>query len=238
MFELEPIIHIHRWRGRPSHQAAHNATLSWLKTIPLNFLDAPAPNPLDTRTKGNLGESITAFLGLERSHVGHRCDGPNFLTPLSGISRSEIDLVWLEFNDTDGLDFVWLQEVKTSSDSDLAVARKLTDDYQKLFGTDLERTLATRLQAIAAQIQYRERQPDLAARIRSLCEIRPQDVQQVYLEPTLLVDDTLIDLAETRLIGVSAAIAGFGWPNGQIKTHLISLDDLESRLSRLASGQQ
>lgn len=239
MFELESAVQVHRWQGRPSHQAAHDATLSWLRTVISSFMRAPTPNPLDTRTKGNLGESIAAFVGIERSHVGHRCDGPNYLTPLSGISRSEIDLVWIEFNEeSDELDCAWLQEVKTSSAVDLAIARKLTDDYQKLFGTDLERTLATRLQAIASRIQYAERRPDLAARIRNLCEIRPQDIKQVNLEPTLLVDHTLRDLGETRLIGVSAAIAGLGWPNEQVRTHLISLDDLESRLSRLAGGQQ
>lgn len=210
--------------------------MNWLRGIVTAFRPPPVANPLDSRTKGNLGESIAAFIGIERDHVGHRCDGPNFHNPLSNISRSEIDLFWIRFDDGPNGDYVWLQEIKTSTDPNLAVARDLRSDFEKLFGTDVQLTLASRLQAYATKLRFAELRPDLASRILALGAIEPSNVSRVTLEPTILTEPGYSTTAESRIVGAETALTTLGWSASLISSKIVVLDNLEDRLARIAGG--
>jgi hypothetical protein len=149
------------WVGDPDCQAAHDATLSWLsENCPTFYRTASAT---DTILKGNLGETITFCVGswyiFNGSHV--HAFSANALKPLGGISKADIDIVWIHFGETGDDDMAILQEVKTTGEPSLSLADGLISDYDKLFGTDLRFTLHMRLQDIKNKIEYEHKRPDL-----------------------------------------------------------------------------
>ena len=84
------------WCGDPDDDAAHQAVLAWLQAdvAPGTFL-APG-SKVSNRVKGNLGEFVTYRLGWYLVFPqGMLCDTANAFDPLSDISRSYIDVVWL-----------------------------------------------------------------------------------------------------------------------------------------------
>jgi hypothetical protein len=139
------------WRPDPDSAAAHAVLLAWLSVMCQNFL--PKPVTLSNWLKGNLGEAFARCLGDGVAAVGHRVFCANALDPFSGISKTEIDIVWLVFGTEPTADVAVLQEVKTTSDPGMSAVADLFDDYDKLFGTDIKRTMATRLQADLSDVR-------------------------------------------------------------------------------------
>jgi hypothetical protein len=222
------------WIGSPNCQSAHDAILEWLKSICSDF---PGAAVLDARLKGNLGESIGFYIGKTYEFGACRAFAANALSPFRNISQADLDIVWVLFADDPKDDIAVLQEVKTTSSSDLAYADKLTEDYAKLFGPDPRTTLHTRLQGIKARLRYEQNNLALSARIAELASNSGQSAKtatQFLLVPTLLHERTGTDPIK-KMVAVRSAITGIGWQSNYIQPYAIGLTDLDDRLLRLAN---
>src|ERR1700693_390052 len=151
------------WIGNPNCDAAHTFLRDWLRKNAPNYPTAWTKG--DIRTQGNLGETISFCVGAFAGHKGLKCFAANAYNPFSGISRNEIDLLWIGFGNSTLDDFVIHQEVKTTFDKDLSYADNLLKDYEKAFGKNPRFSLNTHLQAVKAKLYYEHNHPDLAARI-------------------------------------------------------------------------
>jgi hypothetical protein len=225
------------WMGDPDCQAAHNATLSWLMENCPTFYSTPSTG--DNILKGNLGETITFCVGywyvFDSSHV--KAFAANVLNPFGGISKPDIDIVWIRFGATGVDDMAILQEVKTTGDSALSLADNLISDYDKLFGTNPRFTLHMRLQDIKNKLEYEHRQPELCPRVAELAGQSPQTSPQVQLIPTL-VHERLESDPQTKMLAIRETLYGKGWSRRAVQPWAIGLFDLNTRLLRLAMGQE
>jgi hypothetical protein len=142
-------------RGRPVCQSGHDALLKWLTDNATPFL-APADARRDNNIlRGNLGETIAFCVSYWRDCQNYRVFATNALRPFRPKSDIDIDIVWLSFGVNPSDDFAIIQEVKTTSGTELSYARALVDDYDKLFGTNIRLTLHTRLQDIKIDFSSR-----------------------------------------------------------------------------------
>jgi hypothetical protein len=192
---------------------------------------------LDTRLKGNLGESIGFYIGKNHEFRDCRAFAANALTPFRNISQADLDIVWVLFADDSKDDLAILQEVKTTSSSDLAYADKLTEDYAKLFGSDPRTTLHTRLQGIKARLRYEQNEPALSDRVAELAANSGRSAKtatQLLLVPTLLHERSGTDPVK-KMVAIRSAITGLGWQSQYIEPYAIGLTDLDDRLLRLAN---
>jgi len=132
-------------------------------------------------------------------------------------------------------DIAVLQEVKTTSDEDMSIVPDLASDYDKLFGTDIKRSMASRLHAVANELQYLAHEPTLALRLREVAKAdAPGRAAQVRLRPTVVHDQDLDPSA--RLGKVYERLVVQGWNGAAIDSWMIALDELDTRLGRLAGG--
>jgi hypothetical protein len=114
-FKQKPSGDVALWNGDPNCDAAQEFLRDWLRKNAPNYPTAWTKE--DTRTQGNLGETIAFCVGAFIGHVGGqdlRCFAANAFNPFSGISRSEIDLFWVGFANSAADDFAIHQEVKTT----------------------------------------------------------------------------------------------------------------------------
>jgi len=224
------------WVGDPDCQAAHDATLCWLQENCPTF--CPTPSAADTILKGNLGETIAFCVGYWYAFnpTHDRPFAANALNPFGGISKPDIDIVWIHFGETGDDDLAVLQEIKTTGDSSLSLADGLISDYDKLFGTDPRFTLHMRLQDIKNKIEYEHKRPDLCPRIGELAGQSPQTSPRVQLCPTL-VHERLASDPQTKMLAIRETLCGKGWARRAVLPWTIGLFDLNDRLLRLAMGQ-
>jgi hypothetical protein len=223
------------WIGDPDCQAGHQFLLDRLKTTTHYFISMS--EPLGTRRKGNLGEFIAFEIGKGTAALAQTlrfC--ANAANPLNNISISDLDITWVHFAPDPSGDHAYIQEVKTTSQMDLAYASTLADDYSKLFGTNIALTLNTRLQVISNKLEHEHGAPGLAKRAAQLASIRPEHATKIRLIPTI-VHDKSSSSPVTKLTAIKSEIAGYGWLAASIDPCAIALSDLEDRLLRLARGQ-
>lgn len=224
------------WFGDPDCQAAHDHVLEWMKRKLSAFM--AQSYCLDNRTKGNIGETICFILGHSEYGSNFKPYVANAWSPLTGISRSGVDLVWVFFAESPADDTVLLQEVKVTSTTDLSYAKSLIADYKKLFddsGNTAE-TLASRFDEIKNQLEFTENRPDLAARLDQILGDGPKKCGNVLLLPTMLYNYPNENV-ETIIAAVRRGLYGLGWAEDAVQTHSIGLSDLDKRLERLARGQ-
>jgi len=234
-FTGEVANNVTAWVGDPDCQAVHDALLEWLRDTCSSFL--PATSPYTSAIQGNLGESLAFVVGQENGFGEYRADCANALTPFLGISKPEVDIVWLSLSEDPSLDHVVLQEVKTTIQARLDYADTLLDDYDKLFGSDLTVTLQSRLSAIAARLRYGGgSRGDLADRVVALSGESAATSQGVRLLPTV-VHDRGVEGAQTKLIAVREGVIGQGWSAHYVSAWSIALSDLNARLRRVAVGE-
>ena len=140
MFDRTVTAGVVHWTPHPTHDAAHAWVLSWLKTLGIVFL--PPGTRISHSTKGNLGEAVAACIGhhLNYDDTHWHTFAINLGACTDSISRPDVDIVWLYLPDSHA-DLAVLQEVKTTSSADLALADDLTNDYTKLFGNKPSLTL-------------------------------------------------------------------------------------------------
>ncbi len=223
------------WRGAPS-DAAHAYLLALLeKDHAASFISASAE--MNDRIKGNLGEFLCFRLGVEDDFQDLQLlPPPNAFQPLSRISRAGLDLVWVHFADDPDDDFAVLQEVKVTGDTGLAYASDLPKDYEKMFGTDANLTLHTRLVAAKNEVEFVLGRPDLVPRVTTLAGTSPATSPKVRLVPTLVHDDAAAS-REGVLRTVRESIIGAGWQDAQVRAWSVAVDSLNSRFERLAMGK-
>ena len=227
------------WVGDPDDDTAHLTILNWLKSAigsPSFFLSPTASLPVTT--KGNLGEFIAYKIGATCYFSDHvRADTANAFAPLALESRTGVDIVWLHLGSSSSIDWVALQEVKTTGDPSLNLADGLNDDYAKLFGEDPRMTLQTRLTSLKNKLDQWNL-GDLAPRITALGGPNPSMAHGIRLIPTLVHDAASGHKSFPRMNGVRQVLIGQGWSPASIKCWSILLEDVDERLTRLARGQQ
>lgn len=223
------------WLGNPDCDAAHRSLLAWLIDCGAPFLTPELAS--NSRVKGNLGESIAFVVGYDHvfSDDRYHAYAANAFFPLRNISTPDIDIVWIYFADNPSEDRLLIQEVKTTGDLRLALADDLVDDYDKLFGTNPQVTLHTRLQAIKTKLKRGERAPELAGRISTLAGQSPSTSPQVTLLPTLVHERVGCD-PRSKFLLVRTTLVGRGWSPGGISCWSIALSEINDRLVRLATG--
>jgi hypothetical protein len=225
---------IHLWLGDPTCQGAHDALLGRLVEINSNFIP-PGAMPTDI-VRGNLGEFIALRIA-QKTFSATQTFAPNAIQPLNSASISGVDLTYLMFHANDSsLDMAFIQEVKTTGQSSLAYADKLIVDYDKLFGTNVNFTLESRLQAISNSLEIERQRPDLVARVIELNGTTAQSCPRIRLIPTLVHERSGTQPVQ-KMIAIRQAIASKGWPSASIEAWAVALTDLDQRLIRLARGQ-
>ena len=227
------------WVGDPDCQAAHEAILHWLQKNCPTFCATPPEGGNVNILRGNLGETIAFCAGywyvFDSSHI--KPFTANALNPFGRISKSDIDIVWIRFGETGDDDTAFLQEVKTTGDASLSLADSLISDYDKLFDTNPQVTLHTRLQYIKNKLEFEHKQPELCPRVAALAGQSPQTSPQVQLLPTL-VHERLGSDPQTKMLAIRETLYGKGWARRAVQPWAIGLFDLNARLLRLAMGQQ
>lgn len=226
------------WRGHLNCQDAHKDLLDCLRKICGWF--HPCNKPITPRIQGNLGEFIAFRVGKVAPIAP--MDGTQVITancdaPLNDISKPDIDILWLYLPPENAAgDRCIVHEVKTTCQPTLEYCRTLIDDFEKLFGTDLQFTLQSRLQAAANTLaNARAITNKEACRILRLTSTSPAKCRKVSLVPTV-VHDLASESPERHLQVVKAHLLGKGWTSSQIELWSIALSELNSRLERLARG--
>ena len=222
------------WEGDPNDEAAHHSILAWLQaTVTAGFLQPT--EPLSNAIKGNLGEFIAyrigesyVFTNVEIAHAANAWD------PLSHISRPDVDIVWLYFGRNQADDWAALQEVKTTGETSLGLADSLINDYEKLFGENLQLTLQTRLGALKNKLDQ-QGQGYLSPRVTALGGPGPNQARGIRLVPTLIHDAALDSSA--KMATIRQVLIGRGWSTDAVECWSVALDEIDQRLTRLARGQ-
>ncbi len=224
------------WRGNPHCDQAHQQVLAWLTANCLPFLPHCADPPHNILV-GNLGESISFCVGVW--HVFRPPFRPfpaNALSPFRGIARPDIDILWTHFSDDPNNDSAVVQEVKCTTTNSLSITGSLSADYSKLFGTDIQLTLHTRLQGLKAVYRYTLNAPEYLPRLTALAGNRPETSPRILLLPTLVHDFSLTPDPTAAMLGVRETLHGAGWPRNSIDPWAIGLSSLRERIVRLATG--
>lgn len=227
------------WMGNPDCQAAHNAILAWLQQRVSSFRTfSPIPTKPDNILKGNLGEAISFCVGVWNNFSEYTSFPANAFNPLGTIAKSEIDIVWIFFDEIAENDIAVLQEIKTTSDSSFSLADRLIEDYDKLFGTAPKFTLRTRLDSIKTEVEYKLQRRDLLQRVDQLAGNSPRTSPKITLVPTLVYDRQGGN-PQTKMLAIRSTLcsASKGWSSDAVTAWAVGLSDLDDRLIRLAMGQ-
>ena len=221
------------WIGDPDDNAAHQEILSWLQGQNTQFQGANT-TPSNSM-KGNLGEFIAYQIGKHYvAPVAAIAFTANAWDPLSNISRSDLDVVWIDLSGNPMQDSVTIQEVKTTGGTSLSLAYDLISDHEKLFGQNLKLTLRTRLSSLKNKMDQ-QGLGNLAPRLTALGGPSPGLTKGVQLWPTLVHDSSVS--SQAVMAAVQQAIIGLGWPPSVIESWSIELDDLDRRITLLSRGQ-
>jgi hypothetical protein len=226
------------WRGAPSCQAGHDAVLAWLRENVARFLTAAEATNGGNILRGNLGESIAFCISLWHDCETYRVVAVNACRPLSPQSVQDIDIVWVNFAADVKDDFAIVQEVKTTSQPTLNYADQLLVDYDKLYGSNVDLTIKSRLKAIKKQLENLvggEEGRALSKRLIALTRTNPGNSSHLKLRPTLVHELSNAD-SRPKMTAVRTALLGKGWDPDSVEGWGIGLTHLDARLQRLATG--
>jgi hypothetical protein len=223
------------YTGDPNCDAAHRALLGALEALGTPFI-----GPGDTISfsqRGNLGEFITLHIAKAGAFKTMEKFARNALQPLSGISGDGIDLTYVYFDSvSETNDLIYIQEVKTTGAATLNYFNRLRHDYEKLFSTDMNLTLQTRIQCLSNAFEIERNNDNYAERVQRLGATSPRECTRVRLLPTG-VHALGIGNPVQKMLAIQSAIAAFGWDHASIDPWAVGLSELEDRLTRLARGQ-
>lgn len=221
--------------GDPNCDAAHAALRSVLQNMGTPFI-----GPGDTISKsqkGNLGEFISLHIGRHGTFAGLQAFASNAIQPLTKISGAGVDLMFVYFDPNDEInDLLYIQETKTTSQENLNYFGYLEADYEKLFATDINLTLQSRISYLTNAFEMERNNDDYARRVQRLGGTSPNQCTRVRLVPTGIHKSGVGNPVQ-KMLAVKTAITGFGWQQSAISPWTIGLSDLEDRLLRLARGQ-
>jgi hypothetical protein len=225
------------WSGDPDCANAYAELQKRLRTNLAAFL-LPGQE-LGNRRKGNLGEYITLQVARENDFAGKDFQKifRNADAPLTDASAAGLDLVYVYFSPDGDVakDFVVIQEVKTTQDADLKIAKSVVNDYQKLFGKDPEFNLSSRIASIKTHLEFKDFEKSFLMRVERLAQVTPSACIQIRLYPTL-VHEKVGASPEKVLVAVRAEISTQGWPATSIAPWSIALSDIEEGLVKLAQN--
>ena len=222
------------WSADPDDDSAHHVLLQWLATT-VGSIFLQETEAFTYAIKGNLGEFIAYQIGRNYTFVnGEIAHSANASAPLSRISRSGLDVVWMYFGVSASEDWAAIQEIKTTGDESLGLANDLADDYGKLYGTDHRVRLEPRLYGLKS-VLLELGLGDLAPRLTALGGLGPNSTKGIYLLPTLIHDSS--NESSTKMLAVRQTILGQGWSPRVVHCWSIGLDQIDQRLERLARGQ-
>lgn len=226
---------VHIYTGDPDCDAAHAVLLKELRRLSVPFVGPGRSISLSQR--GNLGEFISLYIAGTGAFKAMETFAQNALQPLSGISGAGIDLVHVYFDPVsiDG-DLLFVQEVKTTGAADLDYLTKLGEDYGKLFSTDPNLTLQTRIQGLANSFEIERNRDDYAERVLQLGATTARECTQVRLIPTG-VHELGTGNSVRKMLAIKSILTAFGWQQDRIQPWAISLGALNDRLLRLARGR-
>jgi hypothetical protein len=223
------------WTGNPTCQRAHDAILKWLGDTCGNFRTTVRRD--DNILRGNLGESIAFCVAIWNGYEGWYPFPVNAYRPFNPSSGIDIDIVWVFFAERRRGDKAVLQEVKATGEPSLNYANNLINDYEKLFGTDVNLTLQTRFQALKNQLEFTLKKPDLARRLAELPGKSPGTSPRIGLLPTLVHERNGTD-PYPKMIAIRETLIGEGWSPDILEAWAIGLESLNDRLVRLATGRR
>ena len=233
-FQQDNVNGVVVWTGQPDCQAAHNWLLTWLSQHALPFLPHP-PEQLSFSMQGNLAETLSMCVAWQFRQPSQRCFPANAQHPFSSISRPDIDLLWIGLGNQPSDDYIVIQEIKSTGGMDLSYADKLLDDYNKLFSHP-RFSLQTRIQAIQAQMEWQNEDPQIIARISRIAGVSPNTCgAAVRLVPTLVHDLNSIPAAP-KMLAVTATLTSRGWSN--VEPWAIGITNLLDRFGRLSRGMR
>ena len=222
------------WRPDPDDAAAHRVLLQWLSNAVGSVFLAEGES-FTNAIKGNLGEFIAYQVGKNYAFVnGEIAHSANATEPLSRISRSRLDVVWMYFGDNASDDWAAIQEVKTTGQASLDLADDLINDYKKLFGDDHRVRLQSRLTGLMNVLDELGR-GDLSPRLAALGGLGPDSAAGIKLYPTLLHESGIE--SSTKMLAIRQAIMAQGWSSHAIDCWSIGLAQIDHQLERLARGQ-
>ena len=221
------------WRGNPNCAAGQAFVRDWLRdntpVYPVAWV------PANTRLQGNLGECIAFICArIDRPDL-NRCVAANAYQALDGISRPDIDLLWIGIAANPVDDFVIHQEVKTTTVLTLGYSSELLTDYRKSFGDNPRLTLNTHLQAVKSKAQYEWNAPDLIPRIDALQADTPANARRLTIVPTLIHDVQSVDPVP-KLLAIEAALKAEGWR--AVQPWSIAFDGLANHLESMAEDKE
>jgi hypothetical protein len=223
------------YSGNPDCDAAHAALLAALQKLGTPFIGASEGITLSQR--GNLGEFVSLYIAQAGKFKRMEKFTQNALQPLSGISGAGIDLTYVYFDPTSEVnDLLYIQEVKTTGVENLNYLNKLEGDYAKLFSTDVNLTLQTRIQCLSNAFELERNNDHYAERVQRLGAKTPEECSRVRLIPTG-VHTLGVGNSVQKMLAIRSAIASFGWNQAAINPWAVGLSDLEERLLRLARGR-
>jgi hypothetical protein len=206
----------------------------------LRQLGTPFIGPTETISlsqRGNLGEFISLHIAKAGAFKTMEKFARNALQPLSGISGDGIDLTYVYFDRLSAAnDLLYIQEVKTTGANNLAYLNRLENDYQKLFSTNINLTLQTRIQYLSNAFEVERNNDAYAERVQYLGAKAPKECSRVRLIPTG-VHQLGAGNPIQKMLAIRSAIAAFGWDQAAINPWAVGLSDLEDRLLRIARGQ-
>lgn len=233
-FSKRNVSEVVLWVGQPDCQAAHDYLLLRMEDMGADYL--MSESAVSNSIKGNIGEFVAFDIGRQHDYTDFLPFPANAFKPLNPISRPELDIVWLYFGVTELDDIAVLQEVKATGDPDLGYARALIEDYEKLFGEDMQLTLRSRLDAIKNEVQYKLKRPELCSRITALAGNGPETSPRLRLLPTLFHE---LDGSkpEVRMVAIRSTLVGKGWSPSAVQAWAVGLSDFDERIVRLAMGQ-
>lgn len=221
------------WRGNPNCAAAQKHVREWLRTSSPNYPTVWAPSNI--RLVGNIGESVAFCCSRLAWDPLPRCFSANLGKPLSNMSRSGIDLLWIGFGQSPDDDFVIHQEVKTTFANNLSYAASLLNDYEKSFGRDQNLTLNTHLQGVKVDLEFTHKQPQLSARVNALMSDSAKRATRLSIVPTLVHDAATNDDPVAKLSGIEAQLKVLGW--SQIETWSIAFTGISTHFKAIAEDK-
>jgi hypothetical protein len=234
-FKQSPHPEVSIWIGDPSCDAAHAALLKGLNDLKVPFI---GPGESITQSqRGNLGEYICLHIARAGTFSRMEKFAQNAVQPLSGISIAGLDLTYVYFDPrSEEKDLLYIQEVKTTTANNLNYLSKLTSDYEKLFATNMNLTLQTRIQNLANSFEIERNNDAFAERVQRLGGKAPKECSRVRLMPTG-IHALGVGNPSQKMLAIRSAVTTFGWNQAQISPWSIGISELEDRLLRLARGQ-
>jgi hypothetical protein len=234
-FQLAITAGVSSCTGHPNCDAAHAALLAGLQELGTPFIGPGQTLSLSQR--GNLGEFISLHIARAGDFNTMQKFAWNALQPLSGISRDGIDLTYVYFDPVSAEnDLLYIQEVKTTGAANLNYLNRLVEDYQKLFSTDINLTLQTRIQCLSNSFEIERNNDAYAERVQYLGATTPKECIRIRLIPTGVHRRGIGNPVE-KMLAIRSVIASFGWDQLAINPWSVALSDLDDRLLRLARGQ-